>query len=68
MWKVIYIAPNSKTAERIRELLTAAGLLVTLRPLGSNGSAELLVPRSEAAEALEILNQLLSGHTARSQA
>jgi hypothetical protein len=64
MWKVIYIAPSIHVAKRLKELLTAEGLLVTERALGggetvSHGPIELLVPKSEAAEAHEILNRML---------
>ncbi len=61
MWRVIYIAPNRKEAERIQQILSSEGLLVKLRSLGSpqhrdSGSFEILVPESEADEALEIMN------------
>lgn len=61
MWTVIYIAPNKKEAERIQKVLSAEGLLVKLRSLGSDQqknsrSVEILVPESEASEALEIIN------------
>lgn len=62
MWKVIYIAPNTQVAKRLKELLMAEGLLVMERPLSSsscNGPVELLVPKSEAAEAHELLNRAL---------
>ncbi|HHW99588.1 MAG TPA: glutamate decarboxylase [Firmicutes bacterium] len=62
MWKVIYIAPSAHVAKRLKDLLTAEGLLVTERPLSSNncsGPTELLVPKSEAAEAHEILNRAI---------
>ncbi len=60
MWTVVYIAPNRATAEALKELLTAEGLLVTLRPTGiphsgDGGAVEILVPKSEAEEAHEIL-------------
>ncbi len=63
MWKVIYIAPSLHVAKRLKELLTAEGLLVTERALGGgpsgSGPTELLVPKSEAAEAHEILSRAL---------
>lgn len=64
MWKVIYIAPSSHVAKRLKELLTAEGLLVTERAISgseavSHGPIELLVPKSEAEEAHEILNRML---------
>ena len=70
MWKVIYIAPNLKIADRILECLTEEGLMVTKRVLQSvgdegNGPVEILAPQSEAAEAHEILSRLLCGQANR---
>lgn len=64
MWKVIYIAPSLHVAKRLKALLTAEGLLVSERALGGgaasgSGPTELLVPKSEAAEAHEILNRAI---------
>ena len=61
MWTVIYIAPNRTNAEIIKEILSAEGLLVMLRPVGiphfgDGGAVEVLVPESEAESAQEILN------------
>jgi len=62
VWTVIYISPNKKEAERIEQILSSEGLLVKLRSLGTSsqqrdgGSVEILVPESEADEALEIIN------------
>jgi hypothetical protein len=60
VWTVVYIAPNRKIAEHLKNVLDDEGLLVTLRPvgvpsLGDNGSVEILVPESEVEEAHEIL-------------
>lgn len=65
MWTVVYIAPNRITAEQLKSVLTAEGLLVNLRSsgvphLGDSGSVEILVPESEAEEALEILNSAIT--------
>lgn len=65
MWTVIYIAPNMKIAEKLKEVLAAEGILVNLKEIGSvrpgkSGSVELLVSQSEAEEAHEILSQALS--------
>lgn len=65
MWTVIYIAPNKTRAEKIKDSLTAEGLLVNLRGLGNEPentlkSVEILVPESEAEEANEIINNILS--------
>lgn len=64
MWTVIYVAPNKQAAEHLRDALTGEGLLVSLRTTGlgtSGGGAqvELLVPKGEAREAHEVLNQVL---------
>ncbi|MCR4442574.1 MAG: DUF2007 domain-containing protein [Peptococcaceae bacterium] len=61
MWKVVYISSDRITAEQIKSLLTREGLLVMLRPAGINcpgdsGTVEVLVPKSEAEEAHEIIN------------
>ena len=51
MWTVIYIAPDSKTAERIKEGLTHEGFLVQIRPMNlSKGQYEILVPKEELKE------------------
>ncbi len=60
MWTVVYISSNRVIAEQIKELLTAEGLLVMIRPLGiphmgDSGTFEVLVPELEASEANEIL-------------
>ena len=58
---MVYIAPNRTEAEMIKELLSAEGLLVMLRPagipqFGAGGTFEVLVPESEAESAHEILS------------
>ena len=66
MWAVVYIAQNKAKAEKIRDMLTAEGLLVNLRgidgadPDNISRSVEILVPESEAEEAHEIINDILS--------
>ena len=66
MWAVVYIAQNKTKAEKIRDMLTAEGLLVNLRgidvadPDNISRSVEILVPESEAEEAHEIINDILS--------
>jgi len=65
VWTVIYIAPNPKEAERINKLLSNEGFLVKLRTIGLSQTAgdastvEILVPESEADEALETINAAL---------
>lgn len=61
MWTVVYIAPNKKIADSLKELLTREGMLVQLRSIGlpnmgDSGAVEVLVPESEVDEAMEILN------------
>jgi ribosomal protein S8 len=62
MWTVIYIAPSSKVAERIKQRLTDEGFLVQIRPTGvSKNQYELLVPEGELDEVQEVLNLILHG-------
>jgi hypothetical protein len=61
MWTVVYIAPNRAVAEMLKNLLEAEGILVMIRAIGiphmgDSASMEILVPESEAEEAIEILN------------
>jgi hypothetical protein len=61
LWTVVYIAPNKRIAENLKDKLISEGFLVNLRPLGlpnggDSGSVEILVPESEVDEALEIIN------------
>lgn len=63
MWTVVFIAPNKKEAQRVEKLLLSEGLLVRLKTIGlpqagDNSSVEILVPESEADEALEIINSM----------
>ena len=66
MWTVVYIAQNKTKAEKMKDVLTSEGLLVTLRGLGAIDTdnmpkaVEILVPESEAEEAHEIINNILS--------
>lgn len=60
MWTVVHIASNQAMAEMLKNLLSEEGFLVQIRPLGvphlgAANQFELLVPRSEAREAQEIL-------------
>ena len=63
MWTVVYIAPNRTSAEMVKGILSAEGLLVMLRPagipqFGDGGAFEVLVPESEAESAHEILSEI----------
>lgn len=59
MWTVVYIAPSMAVAERVKELLSTEGLLVTTKVVelseDGRGSIEVRVPEGEAEEAHEIL-------------
>ena len=60
MWKVIYIAPTAKMAERIKEKLSEEGFLVQVRPIHiSNQQYEILVPEGELEDVQEVLNTIL---------
>lgn len=60
MWTVIYIAPTSKVAERIKEKLSDEGFLVQLRPTNiSQQQFEVLVPEGELEDVQEVLNSIL---------
>ena len=54
------MAPDSKTAERIKERLTNEGFLVQIRPMNlSKGQYEILVPKAELKEVQEVLPSIL---------
>ncbi|HBV96690.1 MAG: hypothetical protein JL50_16080 [Peptococcaceae bacterium BICA1-7] len=59
MWTVVYIAPHMKEAGRIKNLLSGEGFLVKLKSVGLShnecGPVEILVPESEAEEAMETM-------------
>jgi len=60
MWTVIYIAPTSRIAERIKEKLTNEGFLVKIRPINlSKQQYEILVPAGEVEEVQEVLNSVI---------
>jgi menaquinone-dependent protoporphyrinogen IX oxidase len=60
MWTVIYIAPTSKIAERIKQKLTEEGFLVQVRPVNvSNQQYEILVPEGELEDVQEVLSSIL---------
>ncbi len=63
MWKVIYLAKNKKTADKVGKLIATEGVLVRLQPVSKNtddGDSffEVLVLESEAEEAHNILYEL----------
>lgn len=60
MWTVIYIAPTSKIADRIKEKLTVEGFLVKVRAINlSKQQYEILVPAGEVEEVQETLTNIL---------
>lgn len=59
MWTVIYIAPSTKIAERIRCRLADEGFLVKVRETKVSKQMEILVPESELQEVQEALSLIL---------
>jgi hypothetical protein len=60
MWTVIYIAPTTRIAERIKQRLTDEGFLVQVRPINlTSQQYEILVPEGELEEVQEVLNTIL---------
>lgn len=63
MWTVIYIAPTKNIAEKYQQALAEEGILVQLRPVGSQQSnsvsIEILAAESEAEEAHELLTSIM---------
>jgi hypothetical protein len=60
MWTVIYIAPTTRIAERIKQKLTEEGFLVQVRPINlTSQQYEILVPEGELEEVQEVLNAIL---------
>ncbi len=59
MWKVIYISPSAKMAQKIQEKLTEEGFLVKIRQTSVAKQYEILVPESEIDEIQEVLNSIL---------
>jgi hypothetical protein len=61
MWKVVYVASSERLASSLHKILVQNGLLVSMRRTGTDesGPVEILVPNSEAADALELINTSL---------
>lgn len=61
MWQVVYIAPNKRRAEHMRDKLTEEGFLVKLQPLGIEESDgfQVLVPEGEVLEVAEFITQIM---------
>jgi len=70
MWRVVYVASGENLAQRIKEALMAEGFLVTFRTSGAKrlqterptrSSVEILVPETEAEEALMRITEIVAG-------
>ncbi len=64
MWKVIYIAKDILFARNIEKILKEKGIATILNKLEVgedelNGNVEILVPRCETQEAVDLVNQAL---------
>jgi methylase of polypeptide subunit release factors len=64
MWKVIYIAKDILFARNIEKVLKEKGIATILNKLEVgkdelNGNVEILVPRCETQEAVDLINQAL---------
>ncbi|HHY90664.1 MAG TPA: hypothetical protein GX503_03280 [Clostridiales bacterium] len=59
MWTVIYVACNEAERKKVEKRLTEEGFLVKVKQIGrKDGAYEVLVPRTEASEAHQVLIQL----------
>ncbi len=63
MWTVVYIAPNTKEAEKVKNVLNEGGFLVKVKPVGlimtsQRNPIEILVPELEAEEAIELITKM----------
>jgi len=58
---VVYLAPNGREAERVKNFLLAEGFAVQTKRIcvGSDGNGPMgvMVPESEADEALEVIHE-----------
>ncbi len=64
MWKVIYIANDILLARSLEKILKEKGIAAILNQLEVgkdelNGNVELLVPKCETQEAVDLINQSL---------
>jgi hypothetical protein len=64
MWKVIYIAKDILFARNLEKILKAKGIVTILNQLEVgkdelNGNVEILVPKCETQEAVDLINQVL---------
>jgi len=64
MWKVIYIAKDILFAKNLEKVLKENGIatILNLLEVGKdelNGNVEILVPKCETQEAVDLINQVL---------
>lgn len=64
MWKVIYIAKDILLARNLEKILKEKGIVTILNQLEMgkdelNGNVEILVPKCETREAVDLINQVL---------
>jgi len=64
MWKVIYIAKDILLARNLEKILKEKGIATILNQLEVgkdelNGNVEILVPKCETQEAVDLINQVL---------
>ena len=64
MWKVIYIAKDILLARNLEKVLKEKGIVTILNQLEVgkdelNGNVEILVPKCETQEAVDLINQVL---------
>jgi len=64
MWKVIYIAKDMLLARNLEKTLKEKGIVTILNQLEVgkdelNGNVEILVPKCETQEAVDLINQSL---------
>lgn len=64
MWKVIYIAKDILLARNLEKILKEKGIITFLNQLEMgkdelNGNVEILVPKCETQEAVDLINQVL---------
>lgn len=64
MWKVIYIAKDFLFAKNLEKILKEKGIATILNKLEVgkdelNGNVEILVPRCETQEAVDLISQAL---------
>ncbi|MHC2994359.1 MAG: hypothetical protein IBV53_02475 [Candidatus Atribacteria bacterium] len=64
MWKIIYIAKDISLAKSLEKILKEKGIVTILNQLEMNqdelnGNVEILVPKCEAQEAIDMINQTI---------